>query len=312
MKKSFSIITALLLLCVSCSPRQSGGSGGGAGHASSIATFRAVAVPDRITEPSERVGWLREHYWDNLDPADSLFFVRVDTLQMLNAFAQYVTLLDADDASCVSDVMRMASASKTAFSYFAMLADRVLYEPNSPLRNDEFFIPALEAQTASPLLDDIERAAAGELLQLVRQNRVGTAANDFSYVRADGRTSTLYSSKAEFVLLYFNNPGCSMCRQVATAIALSPFLTRAVEEGRLEIVAIYPDEDLEAWRSTLDDFPERWINGYDKGAAISREHLYDLKAIPSLYLLDAQRRVLVKDSVDVIYIESVLADCSAS
>ena len=34
--------------------------------------------------------------------------------------------------------------------------------------------------------------------------------------------------------------------------------------------------------------------------------LYDLGAIPAMYLLDRDKRVLVKDSTDVSYIEEVI------
>ena len=39
---------------------------------------------------------------------------------------------------------------------------------------------------------------------------------------------------------------------------------------------------------------------------IERQRLYDLKAIPSLYLLDRAKRVVVKDSVDVGELEYML------
>ena len=36
------------------------------------------------------------------------------------------------------------------------------------------------------------------------------------------------------------------------------------------------------------------------------EGLYDLAAIPSLYLLDADKRVLVKDAADVALVEAAI------
>ena len=49
-----------------------------------------------------------------------------------------------------------------------------------------------------------------------------------------------------------------------------------------------------------------WIIAYDAGARISKEELYDLKAIPSMYLLDRDKRVLAKDAFEVGYIEWLL------
>ena len=52
--------------------------------------------------------------------------------------------------------------------------------------------------------------------------------------------------------------------------------------------------------------PNEWINGYDKGQLIDREKLYNVNAIPALYLLDKQKVVLVKDSINVGEIEEIL------
>ncbi len=40
----------------------------------------------------------------------------------------------------------------------------------------------------------------------------------------------------------------------------------------------------------------RWINGYDKELTVLERELYDLKAMPTLYLLDKDKKVLLKDA----------------
>lgn len=57
-----------------------------------------------------------------------------------------------------------------------------------------------------------------------------------------------------------------------------------------------PDEELQEWKRHLSDFPKEWINGYDKGLVIKEKNLYDLKAIPTLYLLDQKKIVILKDA----------------
>ena len=38
------------------------------------------------------------------------------------------------------------------------------------------------------------------------------------------------------------------------------------------------------------------INAYDAGQKITERQLYDLKAMPTLYLLDKDKRVILKDA----------------
>ena len=185
-------------------------------------------------------------------------------------------------------------------------ADGVLHDPNSPLRNDEFYIPVLRAQLAAPWYDEYERIAPEYDLRMAMQNRVGQRANDFRYTLASGATGTLYGVKAEYTLLFINNPGCGMCKQLREQISGSPMLSEMIERGRLKILALYPDEDLTEWRNYRDHIPASWINAYDAGCLVRENGTYDLTAIPSLYLLDSDKRVLVKDSTDVPYIEEVI------
>ena len=97
-----------------------------------------------------------------------------------------------------------------------------------------------------------------------------------------------------------------MCREIREAITSSPMLSEMIERGRLKVLALYPDEDLTEWRDYRDRIPASWINAYDKGCVVREKSLYDLHAIPALYLLDSCKRVLVKDSADVAQIEEVI------
>lgn len=271
------------------------------------AVFLPAIAPAALA-PEERVEWLRWHYWDNFDFADTAFLARADTLQLFEAYARYVQLLFSApiDGAPMDSLMRRAAVSRPMLDYFAMLADRVLGDPNSPLRNDEFYIPVLRAQLSSPWYDEYERLAPEYRLSLASQNRIGQPANDFRYTLASGATGSLYGLRAEYVLLFINNPGCPMCREIREAISASPMLTELIEHGRLRVLALYPDENLDEWRAYREQIPASWINAYDDGCVLREKGLYDLSAIPSLYLLDAQKRVLVKDATDVALVEEVI------
>ena len=271
------------------------------------AVFLPASAPAALA-PEERVEWLRWHYWDNFDFADTTFLARADTLQLFEAYARYVQLLFSvpTDGVPMDSLMRRAAVSRPMLDYFAMLADQVLGDPNSPLRNDEFYIPVLRAQLSSPWYDEYERLAPEYRLSLASQNRIGEQANDFRYTLASGATGSLYGLRAEYVLLFINNPGCPMCREIREAISASPMLTELIEHGRLRVLALYPDENLDEWRAYREQIPASWINAYDDGCVLREKGLYDLSAIPSLYLLDAQKRVLVKDATDVALVEEVI------
>ena len=178
-------------------------------------TFRAVTVPSTVP-PEERRAYLRDHYWDNFDFRDTTLLAEVDTVAMVRALFAYVAdFVAPDDRAAIDTLMRRASASKPMTEYFAMLAERVLHDPNSPARNDELYIPVLEALVSSPWLDRWERIAPQHDLRMASQNRIGRPANDFRYTTADGATRRMYDIRAEYLLLFINNPGATCARRCA-------------------------------------------------------------------------------------------------
>lgn len=295
-----------LFLAVSCGGRRS--------RPASTETTAAAprvflpALPPSALPPEQRAEYLRWHYWDRFDFSDTTFLSEADTAQLVEAYARYIVLLSTQpaDGAPMDSLMRRASASRRMLDYFAWLGSEVLHDPNSPLRNDELYIPVLRAVLASPWYDEYERIGPAYELETALQNRVGQRANDFSYTLASGRTGTLYGVEAEYVLVFINNPDCPMCGDLREAIVSSPMLSEMIERGRLKVVSIYPDEDLAAWRAHREQIPAAWIDGYDAGCVIRSTNSYDLKAIPALYLLDRDKRVLVKDATDVARIEEAI------
>jgi hypothetical protein len=273
-----------------------------------IKSYRFLRVfPPSQASDEERHAFMRDHFWDKFDFADSLYTTKADTIEMLQAYAEFVAdYVGPLNQEPIRALMQKASVSKSMFDYFAMLSERILHHPNSPYRSDELYIAVLEAQIASPHYDRYEKMAPEYDLRLVSQNRLGHQANDFRYTVANGRTRRMYEVKSDFTIIYFNNPGCTLCRDITKAMRESAIITQMVRSGRLKILAIYPDEQLDEWHKHYNDMPKEWINSYDRGCHINRENLYNITAIPALYMLDSEKRVLIKDSTNVGEIEEML------
>ena len=188
------------------------------------------------------------------------------------------------------------NVDKKAFTYITDLADKYLYDPNSPMRNEEFYIPVLDAMLASPVLEEIEKVRPKARRELAQKNRIGTKALNFNYTLASGTQGSLYQQKSDYTLLFINNPGCHACTETIEALKNAPIINQLLEQKRLTVLSIYPDEELDEWRKHLNEFPKEWVNGYDKTFAIKEQQLYDLKAIPTLYLLNKDKTVLLKDA----------------
>jgi hypothetical protein len=169
------------------------------------------------------------------------------------------------------NVIDRTNVDKKVFTYITDLADKYLYDPNSPMRNEEFYIPVLEAMIASPVLNETEKIRPQARLKLAQKNRIGTKALNFTYTLASGAQGSLYQLKAEYLLLFINNPGCQACTETIEGLKNAPIINQLLQEKKLVLLSIYPDEELDEWKKHLSEFPNEWINGYDKKFTIKEE-----------------------------------------
>jgi hypothetical protein len=291
MKTNIHILPAICILCF-CACKS--------GNASSlnkndviqdtIKTFTLPAIPPMMTAPEQRADFLVKHYWDNVNFADTNYIHHPEVTEQ--AWADYCDILNHVPLETAQEAMRktieQTNVDKKVFTYITDLADKYLYDPNSPMRNEEFYIPVLDAMLASPLLEEIEKVRPKARRELAQKNRIGTKALNFTYTLASGAQGSLYQLKAEYLLLFINNPGCQACTETIEGLKNAPIINQLLQEKKLVLLSIYPDEELDEWKKHLSEFPNEWINGYDKKFTIKEEQVYDLKAIPTLYLLDKE------------------------
>lgn len=254
-------------------------------------------LPATLREPRDRADWLLGHFWDALDFRDTLRSHRRDFMEQ--NFVNFVSLFPhasvEAQVSAVGTLMRAAEADTAAYVLLTEIAEKYLYEPNSPMLCEECFIPFLEEIVRTPVLDDLSKIRPRSLLEAARKNRPGTQAADFGYIARDNRRLRLSTTPAERLLLFFYDPECPHCREIMAALDGDPAFNEAVRSGRLTVLALYADGDRAAWERTKNDLPARWIVGFDTGEIRSGD-LYVMLAMPSLYLLDGKRRVLLKDA----------------
>lgn len=257
--------------------------------------------------PEELLQQRVDNYWDGFDFEDDKQLTTLNREQMVYALSEYVTLIPEERAdTLMRTLIRRASTSHDMLDYFATLCEIVLHNPNSALRNDEYYIPVLEELIASPLLDEYERIAPTYDLDIALKNRIGRVATDFVYTLEDGSQHRLHDINANYTILMFSNPECPLCGEIMRQIDSSPLLSALIQHNALKVLTVYPDEDIARWRKYIDNIPAKWIRAYDKGQILSKERLYNLSAIPALYLLDRDKRVLIKDGTSVADIERLL------
>ncbi len=237
---------------------------------------------------------------------DSTHVAGVPSDQLEQMFATWCGLLDmvpmetAERASeHLFDRIAACEAADTSSNIFERMngiVDKYLYDPNSPMRNEDYYRPFVQARSQCALVSPERREADARTAKNCALNKVGTKAADFIFSDRNGRTYTLYGIKAETTLLFFSNPGCNACKSIIDNLKSYPEMETMISSGELAVLNIYIDEDLAEWYKYMPIYPTSWYNGYDPNYAIRSDVLYDVRAIPSLYLLGRDKTVLMKDA----------------
>lgn len=261
------------------------------------AHYRPTLPPQMMTDRRQRAEYALMHYWDGYRvPADTAFITGEDTEQLLADFLQLARYHHPKTAHrAIRRMMEHAQADSATYAYFCLLADKYLYQPNSPARNEDFYIAALHQMLDSPALSPAQKLKPADRLKQALKNRPGKRATDFAYTDSQGRQGRLNTFQAEMTLLFFFDPECSNCAEAEKVLGQNETMNALIEAERLRVLAIYSGTDLTAWTSHLPQMPPNWTVAHDRDEAINRQHLYDLPASPGYYLLDHEKRVLLKE-----------------
>ena len=237
--------------------------------------FKMVSIPAVITDIDGRIHYSMENFWDNLSPM---------------CYGAQVEQQFANWASITSEVSLQEASGSLIAAYrkdpqrILALAEKYLYDPQSPYRNEDIY----GHLAAFAGLDNVAALCA--------LNEAGTKAADFEMEDSRGRMHTLYEVMADYTILFFSNPYCNACKEIIDSIKSDTELGEAIRAHRIAVVNVYIDEDLEQWRSYLGAYPKEWLTAYDPTFTLQNNEKYNIRAIPSLFLLDRDKTVILKDA----------------
>lgn len=265
--------------------------------------FPLPTVPPMITNPKDVIIYLSNHFWDLFDFSDTTLITQADITEQ--GFVDYVQLLNQlspeEAEQSINTMLNKAKPYPTMYGHFARLYEKYFYDPNSPFRNEQLYTPAVNHLVESGVLSKDLQGIFSFQQEMLLKNKVGTKATNFAYTLANGDKKMMHALQSNYLILFFTNPNCPSCASTTEQLVNSKplqdiFSFNTPNNKMLTVLSIYPDANLDEWRKALPHLPQQhWVNSYDDGEVIFGNLLYDIKAIPTLYLLDKDKKVVLKD-----------------
>ncbi|MCR4921685.1 MAG: DUF5106 domain-containing protein [Bacteroidaceae bacterium] len=250
-------------------------------------------IPSTLVEPQERLTFVLNHFWEQYHFDDTTLSNRRIAEQ---GIADFLNLLnyESDSALCrraVDAFVEKGFANEAQRGYFEQKLTHYLSNPESPLRNESVYAHFLRGIVAYLPASDAIAERSTQMLRLIGMNAVGDVATDFCFRLRDGQQKRLSDIKSPFTLLIFSDPECEHCREALPRLVAED----ALKDERLSVLLVYPDSNTPHWLKVQRSLPANWWDVCSPNGEIMRSPLYHLPSLPSLYLLDARKCVLIKD-----------------
>lgn len=220
------------------------------------------------------------------DKSMAVHMKKIVKLMMTSDSTATARALDIFFRGLDGDVASIRLASRYANLY--------LNNPNSPVRDETLYLRYLTSLLNQREIPEGTHAKATEEVRKVLLNRPGTVANDFRFIDREGNQSTLHSLRAPRTMLIFYDPECPHCPDILQRIAADTDVNTATDKGDLKVLAVYTEGKRDLWEKTKQELPGNWTVAYDLTGILDAD-LYDIPAMPTVYLLDDDKTVLIKD-----------------
>lgn len=252
-------------------------------------------IPPHIQSTEERAQYLLKHFWDNGNLVDTTLIGSRNLEQM---YTDYCGLLVSFPVDSVREhiVYPLEQSNGTMLLHSLSLYQAMLYNTDSPTVSEDHYRYVLEWAIHSPKIKGAHQEQAKSLLSLINKNRVGSIAEDFIYTKADGSRHHLKNSHSAQTLLILVDPNTPSYHHLLNKIAHYPTISKLIQGKQLSIKVIYMRTSMEQFVLEVEQLPKIFEAGYDAEDKILTDQLYNIKTLPTMYLIDRKGQVLLKEA----------------
>lgn len=243
--------------------------------------FVFPAIPDSITDSGKRAEYVVCHFWDNALDADYTDAVVMETFfYALGKISQKERIIAVNNLidSCIADLDRL--------SVVASFVDFHLGEPESPYRNDSLYLQSQRHIVDSEVPEEY-KLAPRHRIELLTKNPLGAVAPDFTFRQKDGRIMRFAQVQMPCALVFAASE-CGRCRD--ELIKYSPDL-HSLRLNGWTVLTVYLDGKIPPYTSDFSDIEVV----ADIGNNILENDIYVARRLPSVYLIDMDRKILEKE-----------------
>ncbi len=236
----------------------------------------------------------RKHYFDNLDFSDERLLRTPILHNRIEHFFTRMLIQQTDSIIPQAErVIELSRANEKVYQYVLVYLLNH-YETSHIMGLDEVFVHLAEKYYLSGQAPWASKEVIDKLntrVQRLKPNLIGRVGADLRMLTQQGNFINLHQVKANYIILYFYEPGCGHCKTV------TPQLWNIYEKYRkkgVEVFAVYIMDNKNEWIEYTRQNKYDWINVYDPTNASFFRYYYDIYSTPTIYMLDKDKKIIAK------------------
>ena len=258
----------------------------------------AMTEPANDKADPEYLKTALKNYWNHVyieDPRITLF------PKIKERVITYLSVLSGkpeDEANqIINEFLDRCQANPRMFRLVTQTMDKLFGDKSQPVKQHFIYVNALERIVDSDSYTDLEKEPYRYKLKMARNHLPGTPVTSMDLVLPNGKRYDPTAHPKKWQVYFFYNPGCGNCSEAVRLMNTSDCVRSYENDGELQIYAIYIGKSREEWLKIISqpEYGGKWINLWDDKGILETEEIYDLGAIPMIYLVDRNKRVSVKD-----------------
>jgi peroxiredoxin len=279
-------------------------------HPNSFVAFfiNAMREPDIPETPTLSNGkkdstfayrYILAHYWDGTDFSDDRL---LRTPVFDNKLKKYFDkILYQNPDTIISETDRLIEKARPNPEMFKYLVWYATYHSESSeiMGFDKVFVHIVDTYYLTHQAT-WERAAVVENL-IKKANRlrpvlIGQVAPNMIMLDTNNQPVSMYSLRANFLILFFWDPDCGHCEQEIPK--LKDFYDKEKDSLGIKIFAVCKDSSLVKWKSAIRKKNMNWINVDGPRTLTGNYHeQYDVETTPVVYILNNRKEIIAKKLV---------------
>ena len=264
-----------------------------------------IAKPLTRQDSVNNYDYYKAHYWDGVTFMDDRIIRTPFFLPKLERYYRQVISQNPDSIIAESDYQLLLA--RTCPEMYKLLLNWLTDEYFSPkyMGQDAILVHLFQqyhSQGLSPWLSKKQEDAISHRAYMEMSNLLGTPGADLNLIDSSGKPTSLYSVAGDYTVLCFWDPTCGHCKIEIPRI--DSIYEASWKKHNVKVYAVLTENVKKEWTKYIQEHHlGDWTNVYQTPEMEKADEdaqrpgfrqLYDVTSTPTLYLLDKDKRIVIK------------------